>query len=450
MKINATPVPLIRELSAPGLSILPQSKKGKIFAASLVLIAIGALAYFVGSYIRHLRRRPNQEPLGANVRPSNRTVEEVAAAIQSLQIQPNIHSLNQADAENRLASVALCEIGARLNQAAVRERLADVNARTQDVLKRCFCELSASNAAEYVVEEEDCRLLVSGNMRRVILISHLVAEGGCKRVYYSLGQEGLQIAKEVRPDKSSKSRDIIARGHEIWERVVRVEEYQPHPALMPVELGYTDVENDAPKMWIFESYEPRGDYAHFLENLEIWEVEEARVSLIEQLENMVPILEAVQHLHSHGTVHLDIKAQNIQMTAGGIKLGDPDFVTNEKWVLAGDKGDRGTRKHMPPEIVQRKKRRHFQDSTYQDCYTLGYTLGKIRREICKRLSSHQLSELQEIIAIYEEAENLLQTMSNPDNKNPEAFDEEGRSLVAARAAYIIPKRLRTYRSQQAV
>lgn len=67
------------------------------------------------------------------------------------------------------------------------------------------------------------------------------------------------------------------------------------------------------------------------------------------------LLSALQHLHSHGFIHLDLKPANVLMTASGrLKLGDFGLLLELKHkgrVTSEDDAQEGDSRYMAPELL---------------------------------------------------------------------------------------------------
>jgi eukaryotic-like serine/threonine-protein kinase len=68
------------------------------------------------------------------------------------------------------------------------------------------------------------------------------------------------------------------------------------------------------------------------------------------LELFVQALRALHHVHARGLVHMDLKPQNLLVTAGGVKLIDFHLVRERS--DPDDRTMRGTIAYMPPEVIK--------------------------------------------------------------------------------------------------
>lgn len=87
---------------------------------------------------------------------------------------------------------------------------------------------------------------------------------------------------------------------------------------------------------------------------------------------MWQIASAVDHIHKHGVVHMDIKPSNIYLLKGVIKLGDFGRATRKDCSISVEEGDS---RYLPLEILKDD----YSDLPKADVFALGATIYELAR-----------------------------------------------------------------------
>jgi len=268
-------------------------------------------------------------------------------------------SCRQCGAENRTTAKFCSECGSKLSQEVVCPGCGALKEGGQGFCDDCGTALAGAAPASGGSKSEPPLPPRLGDRYDAV---SLLGEGGRKRVYLAkdtrLGREvALAIYKSEGSDETS-----VERARREAEAMAKLGD---HPNIVNV----YDIGEENGSLYLISQYMSGGDLAELA-----GQANDGRLSVREIVRIGTEVARALEHAHSHGVVHRDVKPLNIWLAPDGTaRLGDFGLAMAEARSRLTTEGAMvGTVAYMPPEqgLGRRAEAR-------SDIYSLGAVLYEL-------------------------------------------------------------------------